>query len=117
MRTGVARFEVQSALELALGRGPVPVVHCQTISERRMRFGYRVVNLERADACFAGFWDSVFWSSRRDAKTSEYLIRVGQANVGQRISRIRVDSGLEVVDRLLDVLVGAFVPAVTSPQV
>src|SRR5207248_961059 len=101
--------------KFALRRWPVPVVEAQLIAERRMGLGERGLERERLEGSGSRFRHA--FAGEEIRPTRQCKVRVGDAGVHERISRIMRQGLLEVRERLLDGSEAALVVEVASLEI
>ena len=115
MRGRVARVELDGALELALGAGPVPVLRRAHVRERGVRFGGMAVEHHGRRRARRRLRPDV--RRAEHAVVREQSVRVGQAAVRERELRVFDDRLLEEVDRLVQAFLGALIEVIAALQV
>src|SRR5438128_8448390 len=113
MRRQVARVDFDSAPELSICTLPVPINCALGISQRRVRFGQRVVNFKSLHG--VNFWRVELHAGGQSGPAKQ--VRVGYSNVSRSVFGIKTDGLLEIVVGLEISFRRTFVPEVTTLDV
>ena len=111
----VARIQVDGALELALGAGPVPVLRRADVRQRGVGLGRMVVEHHRRRGARRGLGPDV--SRPEHAVMREQAIGIGQAAVRERELRVLDERLLEEVDGLLQAFLGPLIQVIAALQI
>src|SRR5947207_13042764 len=108
-------FEFYTPLELFLRLRPVPIVIHQNMRQRRVCFGYCVIQCQRLYCRFFCFWHGFVRGGKIVKRQSDVGIR--QADVAESKIRVALDALLKLLDRLFDPVRSALVPKLATSQV
>ena len=108
-------LEFDTAPELFLRFGPVPIIIHQNMRQRRVRFGECVIQCQRLYCRFFCLWHCFVRCGKIVKRQSSVGIR--QADIAKSEIRIALDALLEVLDRLFDSVRSALIPKIAAAQV
>src|SRR5262250_200935 len=94
VRQWVIRADVDSAPELLFCCCPVPLEEEFDITEGAMCFGQVIIDLQRLKGRLLRLWERV--TRRHIAHNGKCSVAIGDACIGKRISRIAIQSALEI---------------------
>src|SRR4029434_820226 len=115
MSDRIAGIELNCSLEFSLGRRIVPIEPQSNLSQRTMSSRDRVIQLNCFQCRGPGFWESLL--GREFAVQNQVTIAVGQPGVSLGITRVVLNSLVEVLDGLFRFFFCKFVPVVTSLEI
>src|SRR4029434_8768801 len=98
MSDRIAGIELNCSLEFSLGRRIVPIEPQSNLSQRTMSSRDRVIQLNCFQCRGPGFWESLL--GREFAVQNQVTIAVGQPGVSLGITRVVLNSLVEVLDGL-----------------
>src|SRR5438270_4697323 len=118
MSLRIIGVQLDRPFEFTFSTGPVTIVIILNVSQRNMRFGKCLIELDCLQRGLLPFWQRLTWRHRSArVRSSQEIISVGQATVSQREVRIFLNCLLKTVKRLLHSGFGALVKVKSSFQI